>query len=65
MASVKLRSNLVKLGQTHQILLSLKRGLGLMDFNMFKYFQAILALIEPPQFACRTLGKILKVKMGL
>ena len=32
---------------------------------MFGYFQPILALIGPPQFTCRTLGKILKVKMGL
>uniref|UniRef100_A0A2N9ISE4 Uncharacterized protein n=1 Tax=Fagus sylvatica TaxID=28930 RepID=A0A2N9ISE4_FAGSY len=59
---VKLRSNLVKL---IKILLSLKRGLGLTDFNMFGYFQPVLALIGPSRFACRIPKKIFRVKMGL
>ena len=59
---VKLRSNLVKL---IKILLSLKHGLGLTDFNMFGYFQPVLALIGPPRFACRIPKKIFRVKMGL
>jgi hypothetical protein len=54
--------NLVKLVKT---LLSLKRGLELINFNTFGYFQSVLALIESPQFACQKTGKILRVKMGL
>jgi hypothetical protein len=55
-ASIKLLSNLVKLIKT---LISLKRSLGLMDFNMFGYLQTILALIGPPRFGARNPGKSL------
>jgi hypothetical protein len=54
--------NLVKLVKT---LLSLKRGLELIDFNTFGYFQSVLALIGLPHFACQKTGKILRVKMAL
>jgi hypothetical protein len=40
-------------------LISLKRSLGLMDFNMFGYLQMILALIGPPWFGARNPGKSL------
>jgi hypothetical protein len=48
-----------------KILISLKRGLGLTDFNMLGYFQPVLALIELPRFACQIPRKNLRVKMGL
>ena len=53
MALVKLWLNLVNLVKLNKIPLSLRPGLGLMNFSPFGYFRPVLGSVGLPPFACR------------